>query len=276
MDTSNANLGSNHSTPLLSNFDGAVSVDTYLKSLPSIYSPPMVPVIVAIYLSLVLVILPWYMAHRQPYKLQTFLHLYNVGQIMMNIGLCYMYTELMNYQPLKVWDNICAFVTSTNGANDDWVYLKIIQLVHMYCINKTLDLIDTIIFCLKKKHSQVTFLHVYHHVVMVLSSFITVYYLRVELSTTLIALNSLVHVIMYTYYFLSNLGPSVRKYLWWKRHVTKLQILQFLLALTLLGRLQMEGCKQASHYAVMWGFTVATVLFLFCDFYKKAYIKKTA
>uniref|UniRef100_T1H7M4 Elongation of very long chain fatty acids protein n=1 Tax=Rhodnius prolixus TaxID=13249 RepID=T1H7M4_RHOPR len=155
---------------------GAVSVDTYLKSLPSIYSPPMVPVIVAIYLSLVLVILPWYMAHRQPYKLQTFLHLYNVGQIMMNIGLCYMYTELMNYQPLKVWDNICAFVTSTNGANDDWVYLK----------------------------------------------------------------------------------------------------LQFLLALTLLGRLQMEGCKQASHYAVMWGFTVATVLFLFCDFYKKAYIKKTA
>lgn len=46
----------------------------------------------------------------------------------------------------------------------------------------------------------------------------------VELSTTLIAVNSLVHVIMYTYYFLSNLGPSVRKYLWWKRHVTKLQI----------------------------------------------------
>ena len=39
--------------------------------------------------------------------------------------------------------------------------------------------------------------------------------------------NLFVHVIMYTYYFLAALGPHMQKYLWWKRHLTKLQMVQF-------------------------------------------------
>ncbi|KAL3215955.1 hypothetical protein MRX96_033310 [Rhipicephalus microplus] len=37
-----------------------------------------------------------------------------------------------------------------------------------------------------------------------------------------------VHVIMYTYYFLSLLGPHVQKHLWWKRYLTQLQLAQFI------------------------------------------------
>ena len=37
-------------------------------------------------------------------------------------------------------------------------------------------------------------------------------------------INSSIHVIMYTYYALSSLGPRVQKYLWWKRHITRLQL----------------------------------------------------
>ena len=37
-------------------------------------------------------------------------------------------------------------------------------------------------------------------------------------------LNSGIHVIMYTYYFLSAFGPAVRKYLWWKKYLTMLQL----------------------------------------------------
>ena len=37
-------------------------------------------------------------------------------------------------------------------------------------------------------------------------------------------LNSGVHVIMYSYYALSSLGPQVQKYLWWKRHITHIQL----------------------------------------------------
>jgi hypothetical protein len=38
--------------------------------------------------------------------------------------------------------------------------------------------------------------------------------------------NSLVHVIMYSYYFLAALGPHMQKYLWWKRYLTTFQMLQ--------------------------------------------------
>ena len=37
-------------------------------------------------------------------------------------------------------------------------------------------------------------------------------------------LNTFVHIIMYSYYGLSALGPSVQKHLWWKKYVTKLQL----------------------------------------------------
>ena len=39
--------------------------------------------------------------------------------------------------------------------------------------------------------------------------------------------NALVHAIMYTYYFLAAMGPQFQKYLWWKRYLTQLQLLQF-------------------------------------------------
>ena len=36
--------------------------------------------------------------------------------------------------------------------------------------------------------------------------------------------NSFVHVVMYAYYFLAAFGPRVQPYLWWKKHLTKLQV----------------------------------------------------
>lgn len=36
-------------------------------------------------------------------------------------------------------------------------------------------------------------------------------------------LNCFVHVVMYSYYGLSAI-PAVRPYLWWKKHITQLQL----------------------------------------------------
>lgn len=41
-------------------------------------------------------------------------------------------------------------------------------------------------------------------------------------------MNSFVHVIMYAYYGLAAFGPSVQKYLWWKKHITCIQLVRFL------------------------------------------------
>ena len=37
-------------------------------------------------------------------------------------------------------------------------------------------------------------------------------------------MNVLVHVFMYTYYGLAAMGPQIQKYLWWKKYITKLQM----------------------------------------------------
>lgn len=42
---------------------------------------------------------------------------------------------------------------------------------------KILDLLETIFFVLRKKQNQVTFLHVYHHMGMVMGSWIATKYL---------------------------------------------------------------------------------------------------
>ena len=55
-------------------------------------------------------------------------------------------------------------------------------------------------------------------------------------------LNSLVHFVMYFYYFLSSFGDTFRKYLWWKKYLTAFQmviirfrLLKKIILLTLLG-----------------------------------------
>lgn len=41
-------------------------------------------------------------------------------------------------------------------------------------------------------------------------------------------LNMIIHAIMYSYYFLSALGPKMQKYLWWKKYLTRLQIVSMI------------------------------------------------
>lgn len=40
-------------------------------------------------------------------------------------------------------------------------------------------------------------------------------------------INSTVHVIMYVYYALAAMGPTVSKYLWWKRYLTMIQLVHY-------------------------------------------------
>ena len=41
------------------------------------------------------------------------------------------------------------------------------------------------------------------------------------------ACNCFVHVMMYAYYGLSAIGPQMRPYLWWKRYITRIQLVSF-------------------------------------------------
>ncbi|GFS15800.1 elongation of very long chain fatty acids protein [Elysia marginata] len=88
-----------------------------------------------------------------------------------------------------------------------------------------------VFFILRKKNNQLTFLHVFHHGTMIFNWWLCVRFVPGGCSFFHAMLNSFVHVIMYSYYGLSALGPRVQPFLWWKRYVTWIQVTQFVVVL---------------------------------------------
>ncbi|XP_045141318.1 elongation of very long chain fatty acids protein 7 isoform X2 [Echinops telfairi] len=132
-----------------------------------------------------------------------------------------------------------------------------------------------IFFVLRKKNSQVTFLHVFHHTIMPWTWWFGVKFAAGGLGTFHGLLNSAVHVIMYSYYGLCAMGPAYQKYLWWKKYLTSLQLVQFIIVTIHIGQyFFMEDCKYQFPvfvYIIMSYGCIFLVLFL--HFWYRAYTK---
>jgi fatty acid elongase 3 len=95
-----------------------------------------------------------------------------------------------------------------------WVWCVVFYLSKYY------EFVDTILLALRGR--PLHFLHVYHHIIIVplVLAFIQaeIFYFWVG-----VVFNSTIHTIMYYYYCMTSLGFEI----WWKKHITKLQIFQF-------------------------------------------------
>lgn len=78
---------------------------------------------------------------------------------------------------------------------------------------------------------------------------------------------------MYTYYGLAAIGPSMTPYIWWKKYITKLQLTQFILVFTHSFQLLFRECDYPRIFMAYIGFYSVLFLFMFSDFYIKAYKK---
>lgn len=111
-------------------------------------------------------------------------------------------------------------------------------------------------------------------------------------------LNSAVHVLMYTYYMLSAMGPQMKKYLWWKRYMTIIQLVRlpfcqlfsatncYLLTTFILFQTQFWlimchtliavyiNCGFPSGYGFALILYMLSHILLFSNFYNKAYHSK--
>ena len=77
---------------------------------------------------------------------------------------------------------------------------------------------------MKKKNSQLTFLHCYHHFFMALGCYVAVKWLPGGHGLLLGMINLYVHGIMYFYYFLTSFKPELKQSIWWKKHITQVQL----------------------------------------------------
>ncbi|KAI5637477.1 GNS1/SUR4 family domain-containing protein [Phthorimaea operculella] len=243
-------------------FKGAVD---YVDGWLFMGSPHLMLTIVASYLYFVLKYGPQYMKNQPAYKLRRLLLLYNAFQVAFSFYLFYIGTEIILENGLL--EKECLI------ENDAKKY-RIVRGIYLYFLAKMSEFMDTIFFVLRKKWNQISFLHVYHHFIMFTSAWVTLKYDPTYSIVFLGTINSFVHVIMYGYYGLSAF-PKLQKYLWWKRYITKMQLIQFVLVvIQVTSNYYVTPCK-ASYIllSIVW-FHGFLFVYLFSDFYVKSYLQK--
>jgi len=189
--------------------------------------------------------------------------LYNVIQVVLS---GYMLREFVLSRPRR-W--LCSPVEITDTPNA----VRLANACWLFHISKLVDFLDTVFLVLKKDHKRLTYLHVFHHASMFFSYWLATLFTPGGSCWLGCAINSFVHCVMYSYYFLAALGPTVRRYLWWKRYLTQLQMVQFSLLLLQITLLQTPGIRcGAPLWAGAMTFVYLIVLTgLFLNFYIKSY-----
>ncbi|KAL4013618.1 hypothetical protein IC575_025790 [Cucumis melo] len=159
--------------------------------------------------------------------------------------------------------------TPPTGPLFFWAYIFYLSKIH--------EFLDTLLIILSKSYQRLTFLHLYHHSMVLIMSYL---WLNTSQSLTAIGVvtNSTVHTIMYAYYFLCSIGIKPK----WKKFVTNCQILQLVFGFVVSGwmlyehfiggsSLSLGGCSGIRG----WYFNIvfnASLLALFMDFHSKSYV----
>ncbi|XP_025193398.1 elongation of very long chain fatty acids protein 4-like [Melanaphis sacchari] len=226
--------------------------------------------ILIVYLLFVLKIGPKMMENREPFKIKRIMMVYNILQAMYNL---FIVSKIIVAPGIYTYliVNVCNPVESE--SNHHFRNMFYIQSWH-YFISKIFDLLDTVFFVLRKKQSHVSFLHVYHHVNMVITAWTFLRFIKSQQGVVCGILNAFIHTIMYSYYFLSAFGPQIQKYLWWKKYLTRLQIIQFILGIVYGMGLFFYDCEFPRLFAIYMILDVILFLYLFLIFYKKTYKEK--
>lgn len=209
-----------------------------------------------------------------------------IGQLMLEKGLFYTICD----QQVNRLDT-----PFEDGSLDYTRYLEFWHYLNF--LTKYYEWVDTAFLMWKRK--PLKFLHWYHHALTAVLAWSNLYS-QTTMQWLVITLNLFVHVIMYYYYYLTAV-PSPPK-IWWKQHITTLQISQFVLDLGFVGygysllyrynaefarrggnMTQEEAARDGIFYCAgrdPWALfsllLLASYLLLFIDFFARTYlVKKT-
>ncbi|CAK1603818.1 unnamed protein product [Parnassius mnemosyne] len=223
---------------------------------------PIISVVIA-YL-LFIRIGPKIMKNRAPLKITKLISYYNAAQVLLAAINIIKVSQLNLFRDGIIYAG-CRYQSNTQNP-------LLLDLGWWYFFAKFTELLDTVFFVLRKKEKQLTFLHVYHHVIMALYSWSYLKFAAAGDGAVLALLNSTVHVVMYTYYLLSGLGPQFHKYLWWKKYVTTMQLVQFVLMLSYCAWTHFSPrCQYVPGFTYFISANVTIFLILFLNFYVKNY-----
>ncbi|XP_044755179.1 uncharacterized protein LOC123314125 [Coccinella septempunctata] len=209
---------------------------------------------------------PRYMRDRKPYDLKLVIQAYNALQIVLSIYLVYLGLA-------GGWAKDYSFACQPVDYSVNPTSMTMATAVWLYFITKIIELVDTVFFVLRKKMNQVSFLHLYHHTMMPICGWIGTKFLPGGHGTLLGVINSFIHIIMYTYYLMASMGPQYQKYLWWKKHVTALQMVQFCIIFVHNSQVLFRDCDYPKIITFLLATQALFFLYLFGSFYHRSYIQ---
>ncbi|XP_042337688.1 elongation of very long chain fatty acids protein 4-like [Plectropomus leopardus] len=231
-----------------------------------VYSPVPVALIVLVYLCVVWAG-PRLMKHREPVDLKAVLIVYNFAMVGLS---AYMFYEFLDTSRLSNYSLLCQPVDYSNSP----LALRMARACWWFYFSKVIELSDTVFFILRKKNNQLTVLHIFHHGPLMFNWWAGIKYVPGGQSFFICMVNSFIHLVMYFYYGLAALGPHMQKYLWWKRYLTSLQLVQLMLFLLHSGYNLFAECDFPDAMNMLVFTYCVTLIILFSNFYYQSYLKK--
>jgi len=211
---------------------------------------------------------PRFMKDRPPYDIQKIMIAYNLFQTFFSL---WIFLKTCSFWLTGKYNWLCQPVDYSD-SEDGWAAA---DMTWWYFFSKFIDYLDSIFFVLRKKFSHLSTLHVVHHGIMPFTAWWGIKYVGGGHTTFCGFLNMGVHVVMYFYYLMSAMGPQVQKYLWWKRYLTTMQLVQFAtFFIHATFPLFIKGCEFPKFFSYIILFHGAMFFLLFANFYIQAYLKK--
>ncbi|XP_049603530.1 ELOVL fatty acid elongase 8a [Syngnathus scovelli] len=238
--------------------------DKRIENWLLVYSPVPVGFIIMCYLFVVWVG-PKLMARKEPVNLKLVLIVYNFTMVSLSAYMLYEFT-------VSSWMANYSLLCQPVDYSNDPLSVRMASVCWLFYISKYIEFCDTMFFILRKKNSQLTFLHVYHHSTMILNCWVGLKFTPGGQSFFSGLVNSLIHVAMYFYYGLAAIGPSMSKYLWWKHYLTILQLLQFFLVTLHTVYNLFADCDYPDLLNVIVIVYASTLIALFSHFYYHSYL----
>jgi len=224
-------------------------------------------IICILYVYVVKVAGPKFMENREPYNIKWIMIIYNFCQTLFSF---WMFAESWAFFVTGDYSWHCEPVDYSDNKDA----MRVLSLGWWYFFSKFIDLLDTVFFIMRKKYNQVSPLHVIHHSTLPWLSWWGPRFVGGGQAGFGPFLNSGVHTVMYFYYMCAAFGPGMQKYLWWKKYITTIQLVQFVLVFFHALQPIFFTCAFPKAASLMFAGTGLQYFILFMMFYKKTYSKK--
>eukprot|EP00897_Mesotaenium_endlicherianum_P009536 jgi/Mesen1/8610/ME000050S08021 len=202
---------------------------------------------------------------KESWLLKTIILVHNCFLFLLSLYMCVGIVEQAIFNRYSLWGN-------PYRANET----KMAKLIYIFYVSKYFEFGDTIIMVVKRSVRQISVLHVYHHCSIALIWWAIAHHAPGGDAYFSAAVNSGIHVVMYGYYLLAALigrnDQLRRKYLWWGKYLTQMQMGQFVLNMVQAQYDLLVGTAYPSWLLQLLFYYMISLLILFGNFYVRKYL----